>query len=62
MTIAPQLSSVSTALTELTTRVAGLAESLSGSQRDDVAAALFEVERSLKTAGRRLDKVVSDLR
>jgi hypothetical protein len=62
MTIGPQLSSVSTALTDLTTRVAGLAESLSGSERDDVAAALFEVERSLKTAGRRLDKVVSDLR
>jgi DNA/RNA-binding domain of Phe-tRNA-synthetase-like protein len=62
MTLSPQLSSVSTALTELTKRIAALAESLSGSERDDVAGALFEVERSLKTAGRRLDKVVSDLR
>jgi DNA/RNA-binding domain of Phe-tRNA-synthetase-like protein len=62
MSISPQLSSVSTALTELTKRIASLAESLSGSERDDVAGALFEVERSLKTASRRLDKVVSDLR
>jgi DNA/RNA-binding domain of Phe-tRNA-synthetase-like protein len=62
MSISPQLSSVSTALTELTKRITVMAESLSGSERDDVAGALFEVERSLKTAARRLDKVVSDLR
>ena len=62
MSISPQLSSVSTALTDLTKRIAALAESLSGSERDDVAGALFEVERSMKTAGRRLDKILSDLR
>lgn len=60
--IGPQLSSVSTALTELTTRVAGIAETYSGSSREDVAGALFEVERSLATAGRRLDQLVNELR
>lgn len=62
MSLSPQLSSVSTALEELTDRVSALAETLSGSDRDDVAASLFEIERSLRTAGRRLDQLVSDLR
>jgi hypothetical protein len=61
--IGPELSSVRTQLTELTGRVGGLAaESLSGSSRDDVATALFEIERSLTTAGRRLEQLVTDLR
>ena len=62
MSLSPQLSSVSTALAELTDRVSGLAEELSGSHRDDVATSLFEIERSLRTAARRLDQLVSDLR
>lgn len=62
MSLAPQLSSVSTALAELTDRVSGLAETLSGAERDDVATSLFEIERSLRTAARRLDQLVSDLR
>lgn len=61
MTLGPQLSSVSTQLVDLTERVAAMAESLSGSERDDVANALFEIERSLSTAGRRLEQLVSDL-
>ena len=60
--IGPQLSSASTALSELTTRIASIAETFSGSTRDDVAGALFEVERSLATAGRRLEQLVNDLR
>ena len=60
--IGPELSSVRTQLTELTGRVGGLAESLSGSSRDDVATTLFEIERSLTTAGRRLEQLVTDLR
>jgi len=62
MSLSPQLSSVSTALDELTVRVSSLAETLSGSDRDDVAASLFEIERSLRTAGRRLDQLVTELR
>ena len=62
MSLGPQLSSVSTALSELTSRIAELGEELSGERRDDLASALFEIERSLTTAGRRLDQLVSDLR
>jgi len=57
----PQLSSVATVLSEMTTRVSDIAESLSGTARDDLAVALFEVERSLTAAGRRLDQVVDRL-
>ena len=52
MSVGPQLSSVSTALDELTERVTGIAESFSGTERDDVATSLFEVERALRSAGR----------
>jgi DNA/RNA-binding domain of Phe-tRNA-synthetase-like protein len=61
MSVGPQLSSVSTALDELTDRVTTIAESLSGTERDDVATSLFEVERALRSAGRQLNRVVDDL-
>lgn len=61
MSVGPQLSSVSTALDELTERVTDIAESLSGTERDDVATTLFEVERALRSAGRQLNRVVDDL-
>jgi len=38
-----------------------MAEQLSGTDRDDLAVVLFEVERSLHTASRRLGKVVDQL-
>ena len=38
-----------------------IADSLAGTERDDQASALFEVERSLLTAGRRLSEVVEQL-
>jgi predicted transcriptional regulator len=62
VSIAPQLSSVSSGLDELTKRVTMLAESLDTTQQEHVAAALFEVERSLATAGRRLEQLLRDLR
>lgn len=61
MSAGPQLSSVATALAELTHRVTEMAETLAGAQRDDLANELFEVERSLHTASRRLAKVVDAL-
>lgn len=61
MSAGPELSSISTALNTLTDRITGMAESMSGTERDDLAAALFEVERSLMTAQRRLDVVVGQL-
>ena len=62
MPAAPQLSAVATALGELTTRVADLAESLSAESRDDLATALYEVERSLGAAARRLESMIDELR
>jgi hypothetical protein len=61
MALGPELSSMSTSLAELAGRIGGLAESLSGTERDDLAHSLFEVERSLLTAQRRLTKVVDRL-
>lgn len=61
MSAGPELSSISTALNTLTDRITGMAESMSGTERDDLAMALFEVERSLVAAQRRLDSVVGQL-
>lgn len=55
-----QLSSLATALAELTARVTEIAETLAGADRDDLAAELFEAERSLLAAGRRLERVVDE--
>lgn len=52
---------MSTSLAELTGRLSRLAEELSGTDQDQVANALYEVERALETASRRLDQVVNDL-
>jgi hypothetical protein len=61
MAAGPELSSVASALDGLTKRVAETAESFSGTERDDLASALFEVERALQGAHRRLEKIVSAL-
>jgi hypothetical protein len=52
-----ELSSMATALDDLARRVTSLAEGLAG-EREDLAVELFEVERSLNGARRRLRKVV----
>ena len=57
-----ELSSVATALTELTGRVGQLAEALAGEARDDLATTLYEVERSMSAAARRLEAMVDELR
>jgi hypothetical protein len=49
-----QLSSLTTALDELTQRVTTLADEYQGSPREDVAAGLYEAERHLVAATRRL--------
>ena len=61
MNQAPQLSSIASALSELTDRLAAIAETMTGTEREDVATALFEVERSLTTGSRRLDEVLRSL-
>ena len=52
-----ELSSLATALDELAHRVTTLAEGLAD-EKEDLATELFEVERSLNGARRRLRKVV----
>lgn len=57
----PQLSSIASALAELNDRLAAIAESMQGTEREDVAVALFEVERLLTAGSRRLDEAVRSL-
>jgi hypothetical protein len=52
-----ELSSVATALDELTRRVVSAADQAASDHEDDVAAELFAVERALKGAGRRLERL-----
>lgn len=53
-----ELASLTTMLEDLTGRVTKLAEDYQGTPREDVAFDLFEVERLLRGASRRLSKVV----
>ncbi|HUR24247.1 MAG TPA: hypothetical protein VMZ73_10285 [Acidimicrobiales bacterium] len=55
----PELSSISTALEELSKRVTVIAEDFAASRRDDLATELYRVERALNTASRALARVVS---
>ena len=53
-----QLSSLSTALDDLSKRVTELADQYRDTPREDVAVDLYEVERQLVAAGRRLKTVL----
>ncbi|MGH9186445.1 MAG: hypothetical protein ACRD0U_11615 [Acidimicrobiales bacterium] len=55
------LSSVASAIDDLAKRVAEVAERLQGEQREGVAAELFEAERALTSASRRLVRAQRDL-
>jgi hypothetical protein len=52
------LSSLSSSLDELTQRITTLADGYKDSPREDVAADLYEVERHLQAASRRLRSLV----
>jgi hypothetical protein len=56
------LSSASTTLVDLAERIETLADALQARDEEALAADLFEVERTLRTAVRRLDHVVTRLR
>ena len=53
-----QLSSLSSSLDDLASRITTLADALGDSPREDVAADLYEVERHLQAADRRLKALV----
>ena len=57
MTPDPELSSLTTALAEMTRRVTQLAERWVGTDADALAQGLYEVERTLNEALRRLDRI-----
>lgn len=61
MSAAAELSSLHTALDEITARVTSLTGQLSGAESERIGNDLFEVERSLLAATRRLSKVVGAL-
>jgi len=58
MSVRAELSSVSTSLDELLVRISRIAEALSGDERDVVGPDLFEVERALRMARRRVSRIV----
>lgn len=58
---AAHLSSLSTALEDLSERITALANGYQSSPREDVAADLYEVERHLQAAHRRLRALVAKL-
>lgn len=55
------LSSLSSALEDLSDRITALANGYQGSPREDVAADLYDVERNLQAAHRRLRTLVAKL-
>ena len=54
-----ELSSVATALEELLRRITAIAETITGDDRDAVTSELFEVERTLGAAHRRLTRILA---
>jgi hypothetical protein len=58
MTARAELSSVSTGLEELVKRVTDIAEGLAGDEKEQLAPDLYEVERTLRAAERRLRRVI----
>jgi hypothetical protein len=53
-----ELSALATTLDDLTTRLTAVADRYQGTDRGDVADGLYEVERSLLGASRKLDRVL----
>lgn len=53
-----ELSSLATALEELLRRITAMAERVTGADRDAVVSELFEVERTLGAAHRRLTRIL----
>ena len=56
MTSAAELSSILTALEEITKRVTSIGDSYASQRREDLAGDLYAVERQLVNAARRLGK------
>ncbi|HVF13252.1 MAG TPA: hypothetical protein VM942_01565 [Acidimicrobiales bacterium] len=59
---APELSSITTALADITRRVTTIAERSLGTEVDWLSSTLFDVERALTDATRRLSSATTALR
>jgi hypothetical protein len=57
-----ELSALATTLDDLATRITAVGDRYRGSIRPDVADGLYEVERSLLTAARQLERVMRSMR
>ncbi len=57
-----QLSAMATTLEDLTRRITDIAGRYQGSPREDVSQGLYDVERSLLSAGRNMAKVMRLMR
>ncbi|HEX7277184.1 MAG TPA: hypothetical protein VF244_07390 [Acidimicrobiales bacterium] len=57
----PELSSITTALSDITRRVTTIAERSQGTELDWLSSTLFDVERSLVDATRRLSSAITTL-
>jgi hypothetical protein len=54
-----ELSALATSLGDLVERLSQIADDLSGAERDSIGQDLFEVERTLTAARRRLDRALA---
>jgi hypothetical protein len=57
-----ELSALATTLDELATRITAVGDRYRGSTRPDVSDGLYEIERSLLTASRQLERVMRSMR
>ncbi|HZM29351.1 MAG TPA: hypothetical protein VFB77_02610 [Acidimicrobiales bacterium] len=58
-----ELSALATTLEDVTTRITAVADRYQGSpNRGDIADGLYEVERSLRTAARKLERILRSMR
>jgi hypothetical protein len=62
MTSAADLASAASTLDQLVDRIGKSADEFVGGPDEDLSLGLMEVERSLKTASRRLERLVRELR
>jgi len=62
MSTSAELSSAASTLDQLLHRIGRAIDDFTGSNDEDLSLGLMEVERSLRTANRRLERLVKELR
>jgi len=62
VTSSAELSSAASSLDQLVQRIGRAVDDFTGTNDEDLSLGLMEVERSLRTASRRLERLVKELR